>query len=234
MRVLVLRPRAAAARTAARLAALGHEAIIAPLLQPRPTGAPPPVGPFDGLIATSAQAFAAGVALPDPGAAPLYAVGANTARAAQAAGFRHVALRAADAAALVDAILAAARKPARLLYLAGRDRKPEIERRLRAAGHEIVALPVYEAIAVADLPEAAAQALRAGAADAALHFSRRSARVFCDLAAKAGLAAQARALVHVAISRDAAAGLEPLAPPDLRVAANPRERDMLAALAQLG
>jgi uroporphyrinogen-III synthase len=53
---------------------------------------------------------------------------------------------------------------------------------------------------------AAAQALARGEADAVLHFSRRSARLFAACAAKAGLASQAAGLRHVCISRDAALG----------------------------
>ena len=43
MRVLVLRPADGARRTAARLAALGHEAICAPLIETVATGENPPL-----------------------------------------------------------------------------------------------------------------------------------------------------------------------------------------------
>ena len=53
MRVLVTRPRAQAEATAARLAALGHVALVAPLLEIVRTAERPPRGPFDAVIAGS-------------------------------------------------------------------------------------------------------------------------------------------------------------------------------------
>ncbi len=66
---------------------------------------------------------------------------------------------------------------------------------------------IYEARAVASLSDEALDALRKGLVDAAFHFSRRSASIFCTLVSAAGLANEARALLHVCISTDAADGL---------------------------
>lgn len=237
MRVLVVRPSPAAARTAERLAALGHAALAAPLLAYEPTKNPCPAGSFDILLATSAQAFAA---LDAQGEAPeqlralaLYAVGARTHEAARRAGFRACVCVAPDADAL-------AREIARLhprggagahaLYLAGVDRKPHLEAALRAMGFTVSAWEVYAAKAAAALPAPAQEALAAGALDAALHYSRRSAEIFCALAQAAGLAPAAARLRHIAISPDAAAGLAALAPADLRVAGAPEEAAMLDLL----
>ncbi len=232
MRVLVLRPEDGARRTAARLEALGHEAICAPLIEPAATGENPPAGDFDALIATSAQAFR--FAPPERLAAlagrPLLCVGARTAQAAREAGFSSVAIEAPDAVRLLERI--AAERPARdrYLYLAGRDRKPALEDGLRAAGCEMAPWIVYEARATHALPDAARAAIEQGRVDAALHFSARTAEIFCEQVAFAGLEAQARALLHVAISADAARGLEPLAPPRLKVSAAPDEAHMLREL----
>ncbi|MDB5568934.1 MAG: uroporphyrinogen synthase, partial [Hyphomicrobiales bacterium] len=119
---------------------------------------------------------------------------------------------------------------ARLLYLAGRDRKSALEDRLAAAGYGLCVHVVYAADAVPALPAALADAIRTGRAQAAIHYSRRSAAVFCDLVARAGLEAAARRLRHAAISPDAARGLAALAPPDLRIAAAPNEAALLDAL----
>ena len=89
---------------------------------------------------------------------------------------------------------------------------------------------VYEARAAHALPDEARAALEQGRVDAALHFSARSATIFCQQVAAAGLAAQARTLVHVAISADAARALELLAPPRLNIAAAPDEAHMLDQL----
>ena len=86
MRVLVTRPSDQAARTAKRLAALGHEAWIAPALEIFPTGAPVPDGPFELVVATSAQAFAGWTAPHALQRAPAACVGEKTAQAARGAG----------------------------------------------------------------------------------------------------------------------------------------------------
>ena len=64
MRVLVTRAQDDAARTAARLAALGHEAVIAPLTVIAPTGHAIPDEVFDAVLATSVHALAFVKALP--------------------------------------------------------------------------------------------------------------------------------------------------------------------------
>lgn len=231
MRVLVLRPGDGARRTAARLAELGHEAICSPVLETVATGERAPPGAFDGVIATSAQAFrfVESATLRPFLRLPAMCVGARTAHAAREAGFADIRVEAADAAQLALAITQAP-PTNRLLYLAGRDRKPGLETALETEGVTVAPWIVYEARAVAALRENALDDLRAGRLDAALHFSRRSAAVFCDLTAAAHLGEEARALLHVAISTDAARGLAPLDPPRLRVAAAPDEAHMLALL----
>ena len=90
MRVVVTRPHADALRTAERLAELGHEPALSPVLSVRATGAALPEGPFDAVLATSANAF---VGL-DRGASamslPIFTVGESTAAAARRAGFDEI------------------------------------------------------------------------------------------------------------------------------------------------
>lgn len=232
MRVLVLRPEDAARRTAARLAALGHEAVCAPVLEIRPTNEPAPSGAFDAAMATSAQAFRSvdENALASFVRLPLMCVGARTAAAARAAGFREIVIEAPDAARLVSAMSEGAKARNRLVYLVARDRKPILEKGLAAAGLAVTPWTVYEARAVPSLPGEAAEALRHGAVAAALHFSPRSAGVFRKLVADASLEAAARKLLHVAISPDAAGELEGMGAPLVRVAAEPDEAHMLELL----
>jgi uroporphyrinogen-III synthase len=252
MRVLVVRPAEAGARTARRLAALGHDAVLAPLLTYEETGNPCPDGVFDILVATSAQAFAPSFSpsfapssartsaqgfVPALRAAPLYVVGARTAQAAQRAGFPAPVRAAGDAAGLAQDLAQdlARRFPQgvaglRALYLAGVERKPHLEAALRAMGVALAVWEVYAARPAAALPPEVVEALAGGRLEAALHFSRRSAQIFCALVAAAGLEAAARGLRHVAISADAAQGLRALAPADLQAPAVPEEAAMLDLL----
>lgn len=235
MRVLVLRPDDGALRTAARLKALGHEAIASPVMETAPTGAPRPAGAFDGVIATSAQAFRwlnAGALAPFV-ALPLACVGARTAQAARDAGFARIMWQAPDAASLAER-LARDHAGKSLLYLAGQDRKSDFEQRLAAANIRVTPWVAYEARPLATLREEAIANLRTGGLDAALHFSRRSAALFCQRVAQAHLEDEARKILHVAISADAASGLAQLAPPRVQIAAAPNEERMLEELGRDG
>ncbi|OYW42996.1 MAG: hypothetical protein B7Z45_01360, partial [Azorhizobium sp. 12-66-6] len=53
-RILLTRPEPGAARTRARLEALGHSVVGDPMLRFKETGAPLPRGPFSALAFTSA------------------------------------------------------------------------------------------------------------------------------------------------------------------------------------
>ncbi len=73
MLVLVTRALDEAMRTAASLAALGHTAILSPVLEIVPTGAEWPAGVVDGVLATSARGFeffSASAGLARPRSAP--------------------------------------------------------------------------------------------------------------------------------------------------------------------
>jgi uroporphyrinogen-III synthase len=226
MRVLVTRPAEDAPRTAAALAARGHEAVLAPLFEVRALAGPFPAE-ADAVLAASANAVrCADAALLKPLLTrPFLAVGAATADAAREAGCTRVIVGEGDAAAL--ARLAAAELPAgaHVLHLAGRPRRDEA---IRALGGRlrITAVETYETVAAAALPAEAARALAAGGIDAVLHFSPRAAAVFADLAAAAGLLEAARRAAHVFIS---AAAAERRLPPG-RVAERPSLESMLDAL----
>src|SRR3954463_3411923 len=89
MRVIVTRPEPDCLRTAARLARMGLEPVVSPVLIVRGTGAAIPEHRYDGVLATSANAFPAALP-PSLTSAPLYAVGEATAAAGRRAGFRDV------------------------------------------------------------------------------------------------------------------------------------------------
>ena len=206
MRVIVTRARGDAARTAAALRARGHEPLLSPVLEIVGTGVAMDPSQAQALLATSAHAFEVP---PRADAArlaglPLFVVGARTARAAAEAGLAPPRVIAASALELASLMAAALPGQTRLLYLAGHDRKPDLEAALGAQGHAIDVAVIYEARAVEALSAEAAEALARGGADAVLHFSRRSAQLFMACAAKAGLATQAARLRHVCISGDAA------------------------------
>jgi uroporphyrinogen-III synthase len=217
-----------AERSAARLLELGYASVFSPVMRTLATRAAIPSGPFDAVVASSAKA----IDLLSPSsrdailALPLFVVGAQTARAAKARDLE-VETSAKDAAALAR-LLCARLTACRILYLAGRDRKSDLERALAASGHRVTAIEVYAAEARRAWSRGEASAL--AAADAALHYSTRSADLALRLAEGAGIADRFRALLHVCISEDAASPLRVGGATRVRSASAPDEDALFDAL----
>ena len=231
MRVWVARPEPGASRTGAALAARGHAPLVAPVLAVRPTGAAPPEGPFDGLLLTSANAVPA---LRDAAALrglSVFAVGARTAALARAAGLGPVREGPGDAAGLAALVAESLPPGARLLHATGAERKAEPGSSLAAAGFAVDLVVAYAAEPVPALPDAVNAALAAGALDAALHYSRRSAALALALADQSGHGGAFRRLRHYCLSADVAFPLEAAGVAVHFVAGRPRETDLLDALA---
>lgn len=220
MRILLTRPEADAKRSAARLTALGHEVVLAPLFDIVPTGSVMPEGAPDRLLATSAHAFdGLGAQAGHLTALRLDVVGERTAAAARAKGFAQIGTIATEAKALAIALAREGRQPQDFLYLAGRERRPDLEASLAALGHRVTPWIIYETResegGAHRLPEIWAHER----IDAVLHFSPRSAALYVGLADRAGLRAQALAPLQIAISPRAAQSLT--GAPDVRTAPTP-------------
>jgi uroporphyrinogen-III synthase len=190
-RVLITRPADLGRETAARLEARGHQAILLPLLDPRPLAWTPPKGDFDALLFTSPQAPALAGDLARYRHLPAWAIGERTADAVRSAGFADVRV---------------GRGGGRRLHLAGRDLAPS------APDADVTIVPVYAA-ELAD-PELARATLRGVAIDWALLFSARAASHFAaivDSPADLSIAAiSARALAAAGPGwRQAVAAAEP-------------------------
>ncbi|WP_294540419.1 uroporphyrinogen-III synthase [uncultured Rhodoblastus sp.] len=224
MRVLVTRPPEQAAPTAQKLVALGHVPVLAPVLEIVATGARLPAGPFDLLLASSAQAFL-GIAPESAPGSPLACVGAKTAEAARRRGFE-VQTVGADSEALATVLLAEGR-PKSALYLAGRERKGLLERRLRENSWRVEIIETYEARPVPYWPENLRAALACGEIDAILHYSPRSAALALALMGREA----APRLRHFCLSAEIAALCGAWAPQQQIVAAfQPDEESLMALL----
>ncbi|HEY1736299.1 MAG TPA: uroporphyrinogen-III synthase [Methylovirgula sp.] len=236
MRILLTRAPEDAARTAEKLKAQGHEAVISPVFEIQPRDAEWPKGVIDAVVATSAQAFeqaqfAENSPLPEAKRLfHLFLVGEKTAEAAKKCGFIGESFVAKDAKELADAIVPRVPPRARLVYLAGRDRKTELETRCKEARLDIIAVEIYEARAADSLNKDAADAIKAGQIDAVMHFSRRSTETFLNLAEAAGI--DIKPIRHIAISADAASPLQAANAPHVAIAFEPKEAAMLALLGQ--
>ena len=229
-RIALMRAEDDSTATAAELAARGFAAAIAPAIVIRALRGALPRGPFDALIATSPRALrvlGAGERA-RLAAIPLQVVGRRAEGAAREAGLAIAGGGTADAAALAERLTHALPPRARLLYLAGRDRKPALEAALVAAGFAVEAAELYAAEAREAWSAGEAQAV--AACEGALNYSRRTAGLAVGLAARAGLAERFAALVHVCLSADVAEPLAAAGAARIVVAAAPDEAHLLAAL----
>jgi uroporphyrinogen-III synthase len=206
MRLLVTRPADQAERTAQKLRSLGHEPVVAPVLDVAPTGAKPPPGDYDFVLATSAQALAGAGLPPALLRLPFACVGEKTAAAARSAGFC-VTHAAPDSDALAEFLLGE-KHPTSALYLAGRERRADLEDKLRAVGWRVEIVETYAAEPVHSWPEHIFTALNAGTIDGVLHYSPRSADLALALIGRDA----ARGLRHFCLSPAIAAVCRDWAP----------------------
>jgi uroporphyrinogen-III synthase len=232
VRILLTRPEADAARTAAALRARGHETIVTPLLAIEIVpDADLGAGPWAAILVTSAnavRAIAGHKRRDELRGLPVFTVGAHSAQDMRAAGFADV--TSADGNVDDLAKLAAARTPpgARLLYLAGEERSGDLAGALRAQAFTVDTALVYRAVAAAQLPPHAIAVLAVGI-DAVLHFSRRSAEAYVNAARNSGLAKAALTKpLHICLSERIAAPLLAVGAANIRVAAQPDEAAMIA------
>lgn len=208
MRVLILRPPPDNAATAAQVAALGCTPICIPLFDVEPVAwDPPDPAQFDAVAMTSANAARhGGAALSRYVHLPVFAVGAATAQAAQAAGFRDVRAGAGDAAAL------GAMLDGRVLHLAGDDHRPIPTRA------DVTTAVVYRAVETQRDP--------LPCADVALVHSPRAGRRLAELAS----GNPATMLVAISAAAAEAAGTGWAA---IHIADRPRGAAMLECVARL-
>lgn len=228
MRVLVTRPHVEGEALGAQLRRLGHEPLLAPLLEIRPSDRPlPDDRAARVLLFTSANGARMARALGLSGTA--YAVGAATAQAARAAGFMVAGIAESDVAALAGLVARVLPRGAALLHVSGSDAAGDLVGELAEAGYDAKRFVAYSAIAATQLPAAAVEFLK-GPEGAALLFSPRTAAVLVRLVTSAKL--QVQAAHHRALALSGAVAKEAAALPwrALDVAARPEQQELLALL----
>ena len=228
------RPPPGGPRTAARLRALGHEAVELPVIAVGPTGAPWPAGPFDAIVLTSANGLSG---RPDPIPAALagtrlFAVGKATAAAAAGAGFVDVVPATGDAAGLAASLRSQVPPGSRFLYLAGAVRKPDLEQAMAAAGFDLTVVETYDARPVD--PARLAALMDRRTPDAVLHYSRASVEAWLAGVRAGGHEAALLCRRHLALSNDVAEPLLRAGATDVRVASRPEEDALLVLLEERG
>ncbi|MFH5924769.1 uroporphyrinogen-III synthase [Roseomonas xinghualingensis] len=202
---LITRPEPGTAATAARVAVLGWEPVLAPALLL--SSLPMEPAPEARVVLVPSAAVLPSLAAVCPPDLPVLAVGEGTGAAARAAGFTDVIAAEGDAASLI--VLAAARldRDGPLLLPSGQGYGDELAAGLEAHGFRVIRREAYVATEAASLPEAAIQALAVGRIRVALFFSPRTARATISLMRGAGLYGAATRIRALALSSRVAEAL---------------------------
>ena len=232
MRILVTRPQDDASDTAARLVALGHEAIVAPLISVEFTPGPAiDAHGVQAFLATSAngvRALARRVPIRD---VPLFAVGRETARTARALRFSAVTDADGDGNALAKLVSSSlAPETGALLHATSREAPGGLAKTLEQHGFRVRSEIMYATPAVPELPQVAAVALRERRLGGVLFFSARTAGVFETCVERAGLSATCASLGAYCISAACADALGALVFAKTWIAARPNQDALLALL----
>lgn len=232
MRALITRPEQEAESLRHKLRARGIQADCAPLLAINiHRGVALPLQDVAGLLFTSINGVRAFCANSPRRDLAVYAVGEATAAAARAEGFGFVEAAGGDVGKLA-ALVRQRRSPQNgaLLHAAGASLAGDLQAMLQADGYDIRRITLYAAEPASALPVTVANDFAAGGYDAALFFSPRTAAVFVTLVRQAGIGRGATACKALALSANVATMLAPLGWAEIRIAAAPREDDLLALL----
>jgi uroporphyrinogen-III synthase len=234
--ILVTRPRPEAERTAAALARKGYEAILAPMLEIEAVDASIGAGPWAGLVLTSgnaARALSHHPMLEGLRDLRVFTVGKRTERAARTLGFQSVISVGGDSEDLVRVIRSrGTADPAPYLYLAGNDRARDLPGELAPYKIGMETVVIYRANMVESLPQETRQAFADRRIEGVLHYSRRTATIFCDCVARAGLSELVKDIAHYALSPRAGEPLLAMGATDMQVAETPDEAALLRLLPQ--
>jgi len=240
MRFVVTRPQEDAEALAGRLHALGHEAVVEPVLEIRfAERVPLARSGYQAVVATSANGLRglAACGLADGLLeTPVLAVGDASAALARELGFADVRSASGDLPALEALVrdeLTADAGP--LLYPTGTVVSGDLKGRLEAAGYLVERVELYEAVARTTLSDELEQALRAGTVDGVLLFSPRAARIWAQIAGDAAARGTMACVVHYCLSEAVAEALTGTwrgDPPPLRCADEPTLAHLLARLGQ--
>ncbi len=149
MRIWITRAEPGASRTADKLRALGHEPVVAPLLEVHALPGPIDLDGVAALAFTSANGVRAFAERNAERELPTFAVGDATAAAARSAGFADVASAAGDLDALADLIAAHAQRLTGAVLAPGpREPAGDLARALAAQGVTARPLALYETLPV--------------------------------------------------------------------------------------
>ncbi|MBL0930628.1 MAG: uroporphyrinogen-III synthase [Alphaproteobacteria bacterium] len=232
--ILVTRPRSESEVFALTLAMRGHDAVQAPLLDIVPDEtASVDLDGVQALLFTSINGVRSFARVSTARHVPAYCVGDATAQAARDMGFRDVHSAGGDVVALANLVrMDLAPSEGALLHVSGSAVAGDLAGDLGVDRYDVRRVQLYRQDTARDLPDAAAQALKAGTLDAIAFFSPRTAATFVQLVRKADLLDTLKTVSALGLSQAAldAARVEGAHWKSERAAAQPTEAALLEAI----
>ncbi len=233
MRLLITRSSEDAEPLMVLLGERGIETVLEPLISVTDLEGPAlDLDRVQALLVTSANGIRAFARRQPDRDQAVYAVGDASARAARALGFGDVFSATGDVAALAALVRAELDpKGGALLHVAGTHVAGDISGELEKAGFEVRREVLYEALAAEAFSPETQEALRTGAVDGVLLFSRRSAGLFTGLVTGAGLSGACERLSVYCLSPAVAEKVRGLPWLGVIVADEPNQDALLKAIA---
>ena len=233
-KVLVTRPQPGAARTARRLAELGHRPVELPLTRTvaLPVEAASLFLTVDAVAVTSANALRHSPTPLVAGLAdrPCFAVGERTAAEARERGFANVTAAKGDAESLAGLISARLRPGATVAFLTGKVRFSDFEVRAAAAGITVVVVETYDTQDIDYRPQQLAEIAGTEPIDAVLLYSANAAGCFSRLRWPEGFGDRMARAAYLCMSSRVADRLENPVKARILVAPEPSEAALLGLL----
>lgn len=235
MRVLITRPEPDASLSAERLRALGYEVLVAPMLKTVFSTEPLDDVQKADLVVTSRNGVRALADLASDAMREertLYTVGDATAELARDVGFKNIRSAAGSVDQLVELIGSAIDEDCnQLTYICGRERKGQLEDKLRMNGLKVDVAVRYHADGVDHLPTDIQNAIRDQKIDAVLFYSNRTAEVFKAVIERIELSQLTNFISYFCLAKSIQSVFDRDEGMQLYVAELPNEQSLFAALA---
>ncbi|MEP2942487.1 MAG: uroporphyrinogen-III synthase [Hyphomicrobiales bacterium] len=225
------RPQPDASISADRLRQLGHEVIVSSVLNVTFSNNPLSWHRDMGLVVTSRNGIRALSTLSTDEMrtnATLFTVGDATAALAKEAKFKNII----SASGAVDDLvsLIADKKPARTLYICGRDRKGALDTKLQKRGIPIEIAERYHADFATSLTKEAINAFEKQTIDGVLHYSARSAEAFTLLMKQQIVSYSTKQITHFCLAKAISSVLDRNIGIHAVVAERPNEQSLCDAI----
>jgi uroporphyrinogen-III synthase len=211
-----------------------HDPVLLPLTRVEPLDVRRDVDPahVGAVVATSANAIrhAPRELIGDLREKPIFTVGARTSEIASRAGFIKIHSADGDAGALAGLIAQSIDRRTTLSYLAGVERGPSLEQRLRSLGYVVDVIPTYAAPEVSRTTDSILGTLGKSPIDVALVYSPRAGDLLARWVSNPDLAQHFEKTTFLAISKQAASAISSADVHRVRVADAPNEDALLRLL----